>query len=752
MSEPARLEIYTDAGPGLDELLRLIATELPGMGTDEIERAYRYAEAAHGTERRRSGELFITHPVEVAMILARMQLDQEALIAALLHDVVEDTPITLEEIEESFGATVANLVSGVTKLGKIAWASDNDANVQAARENDRQAESLRKMFLAMVDDVRVVLIKLADRLHNMRTLEHMPEDKQTRSARETIEIYAPLANRLGISQIRAELEDLAFRYLNPQQYFSIDRAIDRRTSDRVAFLDRFEADLLEHFADAGIHAELQKREKHLYSIWKKMERKDVGFDEIYDVFGFRVIVDDRPQCYAALGVIHSNWYPIPGEFDDYIATPKESLYQSIHTAVIGPGGTPVEIQIRTHEMHRVAEYGIAAHWRYKESGKIDQHVERKIAWLRNLMDWRDEIADAQEFVESLKTDVFREMIYVFTPAGDIIELPDGATPIDFAYRIHTEVGHQCVGAKVNDQMVPLDYKLTNGAVVRILTSNSKVGPSRDWLMPSNGYVVTASAREKIRQWFRRQERDENIAQGREILDRELRRLNITDGKFDDIAKLFPSYQRTEDFLAAIGYGGISPQQIATKLVETREPDVLPSAPSTNDRRSLIARGIQVMGVGDLYTRLANCCKPVYGDEIIGYTTRGRGITVHRKDCPNVRNPDDEARLVNVSWGIERESYPVSIRIIAWDRVGLLRDLTTLVSDEGLNMDSVLTQTHPDQTVTVLITTTVDDVGQLSRVLQKLETLRDVFDVRRENPPGGAAAQGEKANARAAGEN
>ena len=749
MSEPAPIEFYTGSDPDLQNLLDLVHFEVPDMDTEPVERAYRVAEQAHGTERRRSGELFITHPVEVAMILARMQLDQETLVAALLHDVVEDTDFTVRDIEEEFGATVANLVSGVTKLGKIAWPSDDNATEQAAREKERQAESLRKMFLAMVDDVRVVLIKLADRLHNMRTLEHMPEDKQVRSARETIEIYAPLANRLGILQIRSELEDLAFRYLNPQEYFSIDRAIDRRTSDRGAFLDRFESELREHFGDAGVTAELEKREKHLFSIWRKMQRKDVSFDEIYDVFGFRVIVDSKQDCYAALGVIHSNWHPIPGEFDDYIATPKESLYQSIHTAIIGPGGTPVEIQIRSHEMHRVAEYGIAAHWRYKESGKIDQHVERKVAWLRNLMDWRDEIADAQEFVESLKSDVFQEMIYVFTPAGDIIELPDGATPVDFAYRIHTEVGHQCVGAKVNDQMVPLDHKLSNGSVVRILTSNTKVGPSRDWLMPSNGYVVTASAREKIRQWFRRQERDENIAQGREILDRELRRLNVTDEKYDDIAKMFPSYQRAEDFLAAVGYGGISPQQIATKLVETGEPDVLPPPPSTGDQRSLIARGIQVMGVGDLYTRLGNCCKPVYGDEIIGYTTRGRGITVHRTDCPNIRNVDDEARLVNVSWGQERESYPVSVRVIAWDRVGLLRDLTTLVSDEGLNMDSVLTQTHPDQTVTVLITLTVDDVRQLSRVLQKLETLRDVFDVRRENPPGGAAQTADQRTAQAA---
>jgi GTP pyrophosphokinase len=738
MSEP--VPVATDTPQlGLDDLLELVRHEVPDMSTEVIERAYAFAETAHADARRRSGELFICHPVAVAMILARMQLDQETLVAALLHDVVEDTSYSATDIEKEFGASIAGLVSGVTKLGKIAWPSENDASDQAAREKERQAESLRKMFLAMVDDVRVVLIKLADRLHNMRTLEHMPEEKRVRSARETIEIYAPLANRLGISQIRSELEDLAFRFLVPQQYFAIERAIDRQTAGRSDFLERFERELQEHFAEASITAELQKREKHLYSIWKKMQRKDVSFEEIYDVYGLRVIVPTKQDCYAALGVIHSNWHPIPGEFDDYIATPKESLYQSIHTAVIGPGGTPVEIQIRTHEMHRVSEYGIAAHWRYKEQGRVDQHVERKVAWLRNLMDWRDEIADAQEFVESLKSDVFQEMIYVFTPAGDIIELPEGATPVDFAYRIHTEVGHQCVGARVNDQMVPLDHKLANGAVVRILTSNAKVGPSRDWLMPSNGYVVTASAREKIRQWFRRQERDENIAQGREILDRELRRLNVDEIKYDDVAKLFPSFQRVEDFLAAVGYGGISPQQIATKLVETRQPDVLPPPTPSDAERSLVARGIQVMGVGDLYTRLANCCKPVYGDEIVGYTTRGRGITVHRTDCPNIRNVDDEARLVPVSWGEQRESYPVAVRIVAWDRVGLLRDLTTLVSDEGLNMDSVLTQTHPDQTVTVLITLTVDDVRQLSRVLQKLETLRDVFEVRRENPIGNPSA-------------
>jgi GTP pyrophosphokinase len=583
-----------------------------------------------------------------------------------------------------------------------------------------------------------VLIKLADRLHNLRTLAHMPTEKQLRSARETVEIYAPLANRLGIFQIKSELEDLAFRYLEPQAYHAIERALERRGKDREDFLGSFSAGLVTRLDEADIPAELRTREKHLYSIWQKMQRKDASFEEIYDVYGIRVLVADKKDCYAALGVIHSSWHPVPGEFDDYIATPKESMYQSIHTAVLGQGGTPVEIQIRTHEMNRVAEYGIAAHWRYKEDGKVDHNAERKIAWLRQLMDWRDEIVDAQEFVESLKSDVFQEMIYVFTPAGDIIELPAGATPIDFAYRIHTEVGHQCVGAKVNDQLVPLDTKLPNGAVVRILTSKTKVGPSRDWLLPSNGYVVTASAREKIRQWFRRRERDENIVQGRDILERELRRLGL-EMKIDDVAKMFTSYQRVEDFLAAIGYGAISPQQIATRLVETQEREVLPvKVPDTT--QPVIAKGLTVAGVGNLMMQFANCCRPVYGDPIIGYITRGRGITVHRADCPNVRNVDDEGRLTAVSWGDQRESYPVTIRMEAWDRVGLLRDITTLVADEKVNMESVLTTTHGDQTVTVLITFMVTGLAQLSQVLHKLESVRDVFEVRRETTQGRGGAE------------
>jgi GTP diphosphokinase / guanosine-3',5'-bis(diphosphate) 3'-diphosphatase len=722
--------------PTWESLESVIAERMPGMDITRIRQAYDFANEQHADVWRQSGEPYISHPISVAMILAEMQLDQDTLVAALLHDVLEDTDTTYEDIETLFGTPVANLVDGATKLGRIRWTPEKQE--QATREKERQAESLRKMFLAMVDDIRVVLIKLADRLHNMRTLEHMPRAKQLRSAQETMEIYAPLANRLGIWQIKSELEDLALRYLDPQTYHSVERALQRRGTDRERYLEKVINELEAALAEAGIEAEIYGREKHLTSIVRKMERKNRRLEEIYDVLGIRVLVNEKKDCYGALGVIHTMWHPIPGEFDDYIATPKESMYQSIHTAVIGSEGTPIEIQIRTFEMHQIAEFGIAAHWRYKEGAKSDQNVEAKITWLRQLMDWRDEVVDAQEFVESLKSDVFQEMIYVFTPQGDIIELPAGATPIDFAYRIHTEVGHQCVGAKVNNQLVPLDYKLQNGQVIQIMTSKTKVGPSRDWLMSSSGYIKTASAREKVRQWFRRQERDENIAQGRSILERELRRLGL-ESKLEDIVKEFPRYQKVDDFLAAIGYGAISPQQIATRLAEEEDRKVL--KPQGPQKSTTAPAGINVTGVGDLYTRLANCCKPVYGDPIIGYVTRGRGITVHRTDCHNVANVDEAGRLVQVSWGNQhREFYPVNIRIEAWDRVGLLRDITALVADEKVNALNVMTKVNDDRTVTVLMTLEVDGVQQLSHVLQKLEAVRDVYDVHRDPTPPSAFEQ------------
>ncbi|MCC6315342.1 MAG: bifunctional (p)ppGpp synthetase/guanosine-3',5'-bis(diphosphate) 3'-pyrophosphohydrolase [Thermomicrobiales bacterium] len=699
---------------------------LPNASLDIVQRAGDVAIESHGAECRKSGEPYAIHPIEVGHILARMQLDPETIAGALLHDVIEDTPATLEGIERDFGPRVARLVDGVTKLGRLPWTGDEGA---ATREKERQAESLRKMFLAMVDDIGVVLIKLADRLHNMRTLDALAPHKQLRIAQQTMEIYAPLANRLGIWPVKSELEDLAFRYINPDAYHALRTELEKRGRDSAPYIERVHDELKSALAAGDITSEITGRAKHIYSIYRKMRMKHRSLDEIYDVIGIRILVADRKDCYGALGIIHEHWHPIPGEFDDYIATPKESMYQSLHTAIIGPEGRAVEIQIRTHEMHRIAEYGVAAHWRYKEGSKSDARVEAKIAWLRQLMDWRDQVADAEEFVESLKSDVFQEMIYAFTPAGDIFELPAGATPVDFAYRIHTEVGHQCVGAKVNDQLVPLDYKLQNGQVVRILTSKTKVGPSRDWLLASSDYVTTASAREKIRRWFRNQAREENIVQGKEILERELRRLSL-DQKPEEILKSFPQYPKLDDFLAAIGYGAVSPQLIAARLDAHKDRSVLvPAAhieiPSTPARLS-------VMGAGDLLTNLATCCKPVNGDKIIGYVTRGRGVTVHRQDCPNIANLPDPERLVPVAWGDRgQDTFPVTVRVRAWDRVGLLKDVSTLLADERVNILSVLTTTHDDRTVSLLATVEVEGVEQLSRILRKLEGIRDVYEVRRD---------------------
>ncbi len=717
-----------------DTLTRLdVALSRDALVTDVefVARAFEWAYAAHAGITRKSGEPYIIHPIETTTILAQMNLDAETLAGGLLHDVVEDTDITSLQIAEEFGPRVSNLVEGVTKLGQIPWTPEmDDGRGMVAREKEQQAESLRKMFLAMVDDIGVVLIKLADRLHNMRTLNCMPPYKQVRIAQQTMEIYAPLANRLGIWQVKSELEDLAFRYLRPVEYAHITAELERRGADSQAYIERVKEDLHTLLTAAGIKADMSGRKKHIYSIHRKMNRKGRTFEEIYDVIGIRILVETVQECYSVLGIVHSRWHPVPGEIDDYIATPKESMYQSLHTAVIGPDGHAVEMQIRTREMHRVAEYGIAAHWRYKEGGKSDSRLEAKITWLRQLMDWRDEVADAEEFVESLKSDVFQDMVYCFTPAGDIIELPNGATPVDFAYRIHTQVGHHCVGGTVNGQMVPLDYKLQNGQVVKIKTSKTVNGPRRDWLQASSGYVKTASAREKIRQWFRRQERDENIAQGREILEKELRRLGL-DMKLDDVLPRFPRYLKLEDFLAAVGYGGVSSQQIASKLDETPK-DIFPianavKAPTTPAR-------VEVMGAGNLLTVQANCCRPVPGDPIVGYVTRGRGVVYHRKDCPNIVNMPDSERLVPVSWGVEaHETHPVPVRLYALDRVGLLKDVSTLLSDERVNILSVLTQTHDDRTVTLLLTVEVESVVQLSRIMHRLESVRDVTEVRRDIP-------------------
>lgn len=723
-------EFHPDVMASLKQLSDAISHDQHAGDLRMIARAFLIAYTAHDGVLRKSGEPYVVHPIEVAHILATMRLDGETIAAGLMHDVVEDTDIPLEQLGEIFGDRVAQLVDGTTKLGQIPWTpdTDDDRREKAVREREQQAESLRKMFLAMVDDIGVVLIKLADRLHNMRTLDSMPPHKQVRISQQTMEIYAPLANRLGIWQVKSELEDLAFRYLQPAEYAAISAEIESRGADTQVMLEKIVGELDALLSEANIKAEMSGRKKHIYSIYRKMNRKNRPFEEIYDVIGIRILVDTVQDCYSVLGLVHSKWHPVPGEIDDYIATPKESMYQSLHTAVIGPDAHPVEIQIRTYEMHQVAEYGIAAHWRYKEGGKSDQRLEAKITWLRQLMDWRDEVADAEEFVESLKSDVFQDMVYCFTPAGDIIELPNGATPVDFAYRIHTQVGHQCVGATVNGQMVPLDYRLQNAQVVKIKTSNTVNGPRRDWLQANTGYVKTASAREKIRQWFRRQERDENIAQGKDALERELRRLGL-DMKLEDVLQKFPRYSKLDDFLAAIGYGAVTSQAIAQKLDESPR-DVFPTS-SMIKAPSAPAR-VEVMGAGNLLTIQANCCRPVPGDDIVGYTTRGRGVVYHRKDCPNIVNISDPERLVPVSWGGEaHETHPVPIRVHALDRVGLLKDVSTLLSDERVNILSMLTQTHDDRSVTLLLTIEVEGIGHLSRIMQRIEALRDVVEVHRD---------------------
>jgi GTP pyrophosphokinase len=695
-----------------------------------LRRAFKLASKAHANQTRASGEPYIQHCLAVAQMLAELRLDTDTLAAALMHDTLEDTKVTYERLEAEFGEGIAKLVDGVTKLGQIDQLSGmSERNIK----EDTQAESLRKMLLAMVDDVRVVLIKLADRLHNMRTLGSLPEHKRKRIARETLEIFAPLANRLGIWQIKWELEDLSFRHLEPETYKEIATLIDERRLDRERYIAIIVTRVREELAHAGVNADVRGRPKHIYSIFRKMRRKGVDFNQIYDVRGVRVMVESTGDCYAALGVIHSLWRPIPGEFDDYISTPKDNMYRALHTAVVGPEGKPLEVQIRTNEMDYTAELGIAAHWRYKEGHRQDPVFDNKIAWLRQLMEWRQEVTDAHEFIDSLKTDVFQDRVYTFTPKGDIIDLPTGSTPIDFAYHIHTEVGHRCRGAKVNGKLVALDYQLQNGDQVEILAAK-RGGPSRDWLTPHLGYIRTSRARSKIRQWFKRQNREENIVQGREMLERELKRLGLVETPYDQIAKRF-NYDKVDDLMAAIGAGDINAHQTAGRALELAEPEeeilelplvrTMPAAPAT---------GVRVNGVGDLLTNLARCCNPLPGDEIVGYITRGRGVSIHRQECPNILRMNDRERLITVDWGTDEvtETHPVNVRVEAYDRQGLLRDIAEIVADESINLSAANIATRKkDNMATMMITLEIADIDQLSRVLARVERLPNVVEVRRQ---------------------
>src|SRR3954469_16757916 len=712
-----------DLGELRARLLAAVHQHHPQADLAVVDRAFDLAVEAHSTQVRASGEPYVTHPIASAQILAELGIDPVAVAAALLHDVPEDTEYSLADVEDAFGAEIAHLVDGVTKLSRFSTHT----------HEQQQAENIRKMFLAMADDIRVVLIKLADRLHNMRTLGALKPEKQHRIARQTMEIYAPLAERLGIWQIKWELEDLSFKVLEPEAFRELAKLLDTRRRGRESYIERAIEELRPRLEAAGIEGELQGRPKHIYSIWKKMQRKGAEFGEIYDVYAIRLLVDEVRDCYAALGIVHSIWRPIPGQFDDYIAVPKNNLYQSLHTAVIALDGKPLEIQIRTHAMHQVSEVGIAAHWRYKEGPKPERDYDAKLAWLRQLMEWQRDVSDsdATEFVEGIKLDIFQDQVFVFTPKGDIKDLPAGATPLDFAYRIHTDVGHRTIGAKVNNRLVPLDYRLKNGDIVEIVTTKASHGPSRDWM----NLVRTSHAREKIRQWFKRKDRDENIVHGRESLERELRRLarkSLQAVGNDRIAEVGRSYnhETLDDFYAAIGYGAVSASQVVARLgvvddTEVGLPTVAPTLPARTG-------GVRVKGVGDLLVRFAKCCHPIPGDPIVGFITRGKGVTVHLRSCPTVLNEREVPRLIDVEWeAAPTQTYPIAIRVEAYDRTGLLNDITQVVAENKVNIVAAAVNTNADHTAIVRATLQVASVSQLARVMSRIEALKDVINVQRD---------------------
>jgi guanosine-3',5'-bis(diphosphate) 3'-pyrophosphohydrolase len=700
-----------------------------------IEEAYDFAADAHDGQTRKTGDPYMVHPVDAAMTVAELKLDGAAIAAALLHDVVEDCGIANDDLAKRFGTDVARLVEGVTKLSRLNLLRPEDA----AWDEGVQADNLRKMFLAMAEDIRVVVIKLADRLHNMRTLHGLDAPRQQRVARETMDIYAPLAHRLGLGQIAHELEDLAFEYLEPEGYQRISALLEASMESRARYIAQVEKLLRYELKRQGVVAELSGRAKTVFSIQMKMRKyAEMGksFNDIYDLLAIRVLVHSLAECYHALGIVHGLWRPLPGLFDDYIANPRENVYQSLHTTVMGPGARPLEVQIRTYEMHRTAEYGVAAHWRYKEGGPRDRAFEERITWLRQLLDWQREAAEAEEFVEYIKTDLFRDQVFVFSPKGEVKDLPFGSTPIDFAFRIHSDIGFHCVGARVNGRLVPLTYQLQNGDVVEIVTSRSSRGPSRDWLNANLGYVRTGNARSKIRQWFKRQERDENVLRGKEIVERELKRLGAAAPELmPEMLKWF-KFDAADDFYASVGFGGISVNQIAGRVAQhlhRNEPapeELAPPLPGTRD----FDHTIRVLGTGDVLTQMARCCSPVPGDAIIGYVTRARGVTIHRNDCTNVTKSTETERLVDVEWGERGRLFPVAVRVAAWDRVGLLRDLSTVVADEKVNIGSLRTDPHDDRTVTVSFTLETTGVEQLSRLFSRLEGVQGVFAIARETDP------------------
>ena len=696
-----------------------------------IEKAYNFAREAHDGQLRLSGEDFFEHPKQTAIFLADLKLDSSTIAAALLHDVVEDCDCDTQDIERIFGLDVSMLVDGVTKLSRNDVIGDSEFSPttnfydEDIPEDIAQAETLRKMLMAMADDVRVVLIKLADRLHNMRTISFLPLNRRLAMSRETIEIYAPLAHRLGIWEIKWLLEYLSFQQLNPQEYKNISKRLNSKRQVREEYVKNIVSQIENELLSQEIRANVYGRPKHIFSIHKKIQKyaninREVS--EIHDLFAVRIIVDEVKDCYAALGVIHTKYHPLPNQFDDYIANPKDNLYQSLHTAVLGENSLPVEVQIRTKEMHQVAEYGVAAHWLYKEGVETDTAFEEKMTWLRKLLDWQRDADGPVDFVESFKTDIFQNQVFVYTPNEDVIELPIGATSLDFAYRIHTDVGHGCVGAKVNGKLVSLNHELNNGDTVQIMTSKTMKAPSHDWINPSFGYVKTASARAKIRHWFNRQERQTNIVRGKELFQK-LGRLDL-DVEEKNVAERL-HYKNIEDLFVALGDGSLTTEKILNRLTLNEHKPTKSNIVETS--RTGPASGIQVLGVGDLYTIIARCCNPIMGDLIVGFITRGRGVSVHRQNCPNILAEDESERLVSVTWGETKTLNPVRIQLKCEDRVGLLGDVTSVISNEKINIANINTEEYDDM-VFISLTVYTSGIEQLDRLYTKLEAVSGVLGV------------------------
>lgn len=729
-----------------NELLASVKKYHPSADLSMIEKAFHIANNAHKGQLRKSGEPYIIHPLCVAIILADLELDKETIVAGLLHDVVEDTVMTGEEIRNEFSAEVELLVDGVTKLGQLNYSAD---------KVEVQAENLRKMFLAMAKDIRVILIKLADRLHNMRTLKYMPTHKQKEKARETMDIYAPIAQRLGISKVKIELDDLSLKYLQPDVYYELVEKINLKRSERQAFIDQVVGEVRTHIEKAGIHGQIDGRIKHFFSIYKKMVNQDKTLDQIYDLFAVRIIVDSVRDCYAVLGIIHEMYKPIPGRFKDYIAMPKPNMYQSLHTTLIGPNGQPFEIQIRTFEMHRTAEYGIAAHWKYKEvsnNGKVSvtQSEEAKMSWLRQILEWQKDMSDNKEFLSLLKSDLdlFSESVYCFTPAGDVKTLPNGSTPIDFAYNVHSAVGNKMVGARVNGKLVPIEYVIKNGDRVEIITSQNSKGPSRDWLK----VVKSTQAKNKINQWFKQELKVDNILKGKEMLVQYAKVKGINLGeiqkpKYQEVVMQKYGFRDWDSVLAALGHGGLKEGQILNKLQEVYNKDhkaeltdekVLQATAEKKEKLHIVKSkgGIVVKGIHDVAVRFSKCCNPIPGDEIVGYVTRGRGVTIHRTDCINVMNmsSEDRNRLIDAEWQVPEvetgERYIADLNIYAFNRTGLIVDISKLFTERKIDISSLNTRTSKQGIATINISFEVGSKEELNSLIEKLRQIESVKDIER----------------------